>query len=310
MALFRPRAAGAPQRTPDAPGAIQPTPGGKGGPRPGPPEPLPKTRDESPSTDPEPDPEPEPGPKPRRTKSRPSPFRTGPIAIGTNDGFTHDPVEIDPQVLTRHTAIFGANGSGKTVLALTIVEGLLEQGVSVVLFDRKGDLATYAVDAAWEQETGAPDERRRRAELRGRVDVHLYTPGCPGGRPLVLPLLPSGLGKLDADARQEQARQAATILCEVCSPSPAKSDMFVTVLAMAVDLLCKSDARRSLDDLQDLLLTAPQELLDLLPAHNSKHCEDVGRRLNERRVAYGRLFSDKGERLDLGHMLAGAEPGA
>lgn len=235
--------------------------------------------------------------------SAPSSSGSSSLLIGHTDGITHSDILIDPQTLTRHTAIFGANGSGKTVLALAIVEMLLERGVGVVLFDRKGDLASYALDEAWTSPTGAPDEFVRRPALRQRIDIHLYTPGCPTGRPLVLPLLPRALSRLAEDDRQEQARQAATILCDVCAPSAAKSDLFTTVLCKAIELLCAGDAPRTLDDLQHVLLDAPQELLDLLPAHGSKHCEEVGRRLNERRVAHGRLFSDQGEKLDLDRML-------
>lgn len=238
-----------------------------------------------------------------------APPATGPMLVGVTDGFNPVDVWLDPQTLARHTAIFGANGSGKTVLAVAIVEQLLERGVSVVLFDRKGDLATYAVAEAWAGKTGAPDEDRRRPALRERVDVHLYTPGNPAGRPLVLPLLPAGLAKLSADDRQEQARQAAVILCDVCGPTAAKADQFTTILAKSVELLCAADVPRTLDDLQNLLLTAPPDLLALLPAHTEKHCGDVGRRLNERRVAHGRLFADAGERLDLSAMLAAPGPG-
>ncbi len=228
---------------------------------------------------------------------------TGPLAIGTSDGFLRTEVTLDPQSLTRHTAIFGANGSGKTVLALNIVERLLERGVAVILFDRKGDLATYAVEEAWTQDTEAPDETERRRALRDRLDISLYTPGSAAGRPLVLPLLPADLSKVDEHERQEQARQAAMILCHICAATPSKTDMFATVLSKAIELLCTAPMSHNLDALENLLLSAPQELLGRLPAHGAKHCEEVGRRLNERRVAHGRLFSDDGEKVDLPRML-------
>ncbi|HEX8916808.1 MAG TPA: helicase HerA-like domain-containing protein, partial [Humisphaera sp.] len=208
------------------------------------------------------------------TSDRPIP--TGPLVIGRTDGFRPADVTLDPQTLTRHTAVLGANGSGKTVLALTIVEQLLERGIGVVLFDRKGDLATYAVDSAWLDDTGAPEEHGRRHALKGRLDVDLFTPGSPAGRPLVLPLLPSGLkGLADAD-REEQARQSALVLAAVCSPSAAKADLFATVLTRAIELLSSADAPPRLDDLQHLLLNPPQELLAALPAHTERHCEEVG----------------------------------
>jgi hypothetical protein len=234
---------------------------------------------------------------------------TGPMVIGTSDGFLQSEVTLAPEILTRHTAIFGANGSGKTVLALNIVERLLERGVGVVLFDRKGDLATYAVEEAWSQNTGAPDETERRRALRERLDIAIYTPGSLVGRPLVLPLLPADLGKFDDEQRQEQCRQSAMILAHICGATHAKADMFAAVLSRAVELLCSADIPHTLDNLEHVLLTTPPELLALLPAHNAKHCEEVGRRLNERRVAHGRLFSDQGEKLDLHRMLLGSKPG-
>ena len=43
-----------------------------------------------------------------------------------------------------HAAFLGAPGSGKTTMALGIVEQLLLQGIPVILVDRKGDLCLYA----------------------------------------------------------------------------------------------------------------------------------------------------------------------
>jgi type II secretory pathway predicted ATPase ExeA len=227
----------------------------------------------------------------------------GPMVIGKTDSFSPAEVTLDPQILTRHTAIFGANGSGKTVLALTILELLLERGVSVILFDRKGDLATYAVEEAWNHETDAPNAANRRQTLRRRLDIHLYTPGCSNGRPLALPLLPEGLAALSDADRRDQALQAAHILCDVCSPAKAKHDMFTAVLTNAIEMLCVADIPHTLDNLEHVLLDPPSDLLNRLPAHGAKDCEQVGRRLNERRIAFGRLFSDEGERLDLLGML-------
>jgi hypothetical protein len=238
------------------------------------------------------------------------PFATSPMVIGQRDGFTASDVTLDPQALTRHTAIFGANGSGKTVLALNVVEMLLERGVAVVLFDRKGDLATYAREEAWTHSTGAPDEQNRRRLLRDRLDIALYTPGAHAGRPLVIPFLPAGLKELDDVQRQERASEAAMILCHVCEPTAAKADMFATVLSRAIELLCGGDVMpHTLANLEHILLDPPQELLALLPAHTIKHCEEVGRRLHERRTTQSRLFSDQGERLDLQRMLLGSKPG-
>ena len=189
------------------------------------------------------------------------------------------------------------------MLALTIIELLLERGIPAILFDRKGDLVSYAKDQNWTQSTGAPNEAVRRTSLRDRVAIHTYTPGCPGGRPLVLPLLPSGLGRLTEDDRQETARQAALILCDVCD-ARTKSDLFTAVLTKTIELFCTDDTPRTLDQLENVLLDPPADLLQTLRAHTEKDCTAVGRRLSERRIAHGRLFSDHGEKLDLLQMLS------
>ena len=51
---------------------------------------------------------------------------------------------LDPAELTRHAAFLGASGSGKTTVALAIIEQLLLRGIPAILIDRKGDLCRYA----------------------------------------------------------------------------------------------------------------------------------------------------------------------
>jgi hypothetical protein len=58
-------------------------------------------------------------------------------------------VALDPEALTRHTAVLGSTGSGKTTLILSFVEQLAMLGVPSILVDRKGDFAAYANDSCW-----------------------------------------------------------------------------------------------------------------------------------------------------------------
>src|SRR6185369_4815482 len=99
-----------------------------------------------------------------------------------------EPVLVPLDQITTHVAVLGSTGSGKTTAALAIIEQLLEREVPVLLVDRKGDLARYASHAWWAD----PDavDRERRAALRDRIDVDLFTPGNPQGRPLRLPVIP------------------------------------------------------------------------------------------------------------------------
>jgi DNA helicase HerA-like ATPase len=56
----------------------------------------------------------------------------------------------DQADLLRHAAFLGGTGSGKTTLALNVIEQLLMAGIPALLVDRKGDLCTYGHKAAWE----------------------------------------------------------------------------------------------------------------------------------------------------------------
>jgi DNA helicase HerA-like ATPase len=50
-------------------------------------------------------------------------------------------LELDPSDLLTHGLIVGMTGSGKTGLAIVLVEEVLRQGVPVIAIDPKGDLA-------------------------------------------------------------------------------------------------------------------------------------------------------------------------
>lgn len=49
-------------------------------------------------------------------------------------------LELDPADLLTHGLIVGMTGSGKTGLALVLLEELLRQGVPIIAIDPKGDL--------------------------------------------------------------------------------------------------------------------------------------------------------------------------
>ena len=100
---------------------------------------------------------------------------------------------LDPEELTRHAAFLGGPGSGKTTVALNLVEQLLLRGIPAILVDRKGDLCGYAragvvARGRWPM----PSLAARRERLRERVDVAVYTPGNPKGRPLSIAIAPAG----------------------------------------------------------------------------------------------------------------------
>jgi Ni2+-binding GTPase involved in maturation of urease and hydrogenase len=125
----------------------------------------------------------EPSPAVRAASAVPT---TTTLRVGTASNGSSVDRTIELSSLLRHTGILGSPGSGKTTLALNLIEQVLERDVAVVLIDRKGDLAGYA-NPDWWQTTSDRDRARRLAE---RMEVRLFTPGTRGGRPLSLSLVP------------------------------------------------------------------------------------------------------------------------
>ncbi len=109
-------------------------------------------------------------------------------------------LDLEADHLTTHGVIIGMTGSGKTGLAVTLLEELVLQGVPVLALDPKGDLANLGlvfpdlapddfapwladgdpgeVAARWKQGLagsglGAPEL----ATLKNKLDLRLYAPG-------------------------------------------------------------------------------------------------------------------------------------
>jgi hypothetical protein len=151
------------------------------------------------------------------------------------------PLELDPDDLLTHGMIVGMTGSGKTGLAIVMLEELLRQGVPVIAIDPKGDLAnllllfdklqpsqfepwidagaarregkdvkTAAAEAAAAWTKGLADWNLGAADIAALLKTHdsvIYTPGSSAGVALnVLQSLEAPKGSWDAaeeDLRDE-----------------------------------------------------------------------------------------------------------
>ncbi|EPX64136.1 TonB-dependent receptor [Cystobacter fuscus DSM 2262] len=165
-----------------------------------------------------------------------SPRKREPVRVGETDSLLREPVVFAPDEFTRHAAFLGGSGSGKTTLALNIIEQLSLQGVPTILVDRKGDLAGYASDAFWTGTVGDPRRAMRQGALRDRLDVALFTPGHPEGRPLAIPIVPDGLDALPDFDRQQATRHAAEALAGMLDYRQSPKDKSCrTLLAQAID---------------------------------------------------------------------------
>jgi len=161
---------------------------------------------------------------------------TGALVLGHVLGVMQAPVTFEPNEFAQHAAFLGGTGSGKTTAALNLIEQLLARGVPAVLLDRKGDLCRYADTGAWERPLGEPARAAARQALREKLDVALFTPGEPSGRPLVLPVVAPGFDQLPVADRERFAQYAAAALGSMIGFKSADADKAQrAILAKAIE---------------------------------------------------------------------------
>ncbi|MEM9492835.1 MAG: DUF87 domain-containing protein, partial [Myxococcota bacterium] len=235
----------------------------------------------------------------------PAPQAPGPahgLVIGKTAALVPKPVIIKPTSLAKHAAFLGATGSGKTTLALSIIEQLLLRQVSVILLDRKGDLAGYGDRSSWLQPDPSVVETAERAARRARladtVDVAIYTPGDPSGRPLTLPVVPSNMADMASHERHRVARYAAAALAAMMLYKENAGDRArLGILAKAIELLAQlaeageATVNVSLDSLIDLIGSEDPALINAIGRLDTKHFGKLVEHLATLRLNSGELLS-------------------
>lgn len=179
------------------------------------------------------------------------------LRVGAARGFRDEAREIDASSLLGHTGILGSASTGKSTLALNLIEQALERDVAVVLVDRKGDSAGYARPDWW-QSTSDPERARRLAE---RLDVRLFTPGTRGGRPLAMSVVPE-LEDVPEHERERIVQYAAQSLAAMLRLGGASSETARrAILTQAIAVLAARKARGGLPELISLLQDRDDELI-------------------------------------------------
>ena len=134
---------------------------------------------------------------------QPGGFMTQGMYLG-KDVRSGNPYRLETEKLRTHGVVVGMTGSGKTGMALVILEELARAGVPVLAIDPKGDLGNLGlqfpelapeqfapwadgadateVASRWKQgvERWGLDEPARR-EMADRLALSLYTPGSEAG---------------------------------------------------------------------------------------------------------------------------------
>lgn len=229
------------------------------------------------------------------------------VRVGTAVTLRAEPLALTLSEVKTHLAFLGSPGSGKTSAALTVVERLLELGISTLLVDRKGDLARYASETWWAADDPGPDRERRRA-LRRRIDVALYTPGNALGRPLHLPLVPAMDDATSAD-RDQLATFAAAGLAAVMGYGRGSANTHKqSVLMRAIQLCAVDQAEITLELLYDCIAGHDPELLSSVGALK-RYFAPLAEDLQSLHIQRGPLLWGTGEPLDLAKMLPPPESG-
>jgi len=136
------------------------------------------------------------------------------LRLGVTLTMRAEPVFVEVEQLRTHAAFLGATGSGKTTLALHVVEQLLERGVPALLVDRKGDLARYASDAWWDEVPPDAEAARRKRELRARVEARRAFEGDRAHRAAVDGLLERGRASCNQEERRPYYHRLHEVLAE------------------------------------------------------------------------------------------------
>ncbi|WNG17697.1 ATP-binding protein [Cystobacter fuscus] len=228
-----------------------------------------------------------------------------PLRIGEMSSLLREPVLFNPDELARHAIFLGSTGSGKTTLSLNVIEQLALQGVPAILVDLKGDLAGYASEAFWTSALTDPLRAARQAALRERLDVALFTPGHPGGRPLAIPIVPDGLDALPDFDRQQATRHAAEALAGMLDYRQSPKDKSCrTLLAQAIDQYVQLTRESvSLDRLVKFIGDKDPRLVNAVGRLDVKLFDKLADDLDRLRLDAKMLLDSGAEKLDMDLLL-------
>lgn len=262
---------------------------------------------------------PAPPPTPPAPPPPPPPEESGPISrggsapgqifLGRTRSLSPTDVTRAPAALMRHAAFLGSTGSGKTTLALNVIEQCLLEGTPVLLVDRKGDLCRYASASFWSEAEGDPARAARKRRLREQVHVQVFTPGEHRGRPLALPIVPAGLAELDVTERMAMTASAAAGLGSMMKYKGSQQDSTrQAILAKAIEVLAQLGGKKELGikDLVDLIADEDPALVDAIGKLDTRHFRALVEHLETLRLRFETLLKG-GETLNA-ELLFGMGP--
>ncbi|MGI9386135.1 MAG: ATP-binding protein, partial [Methyloligellaceae bacterium] len=223
------------------------------------------------------------------------------IFAGRQNG-TGRAVTLNKSIMKRHAAFLGGSGSGKTTIALSLIEQLLSRGIPAVLIDRKGDLCSYANPEVWRSDDyDGSDRVADREKLADSIDVAVYTPGRSSGRPISITLLPTGMNELPEHEQTLLANLSSAALGDMLHlKNSATHQKQSGTLSVALRILGSRSAHEvTLSDLIAFLEDEDAELTDLTQRMDpsGKIRRDLVAQLDSLRFRNTALFEGGGESL-------------
>jgi len=208
-------------------------------------------------------------------------------------------------LLTRHTAIFAGSGSGKTVLLRRIVEEAALLGVPAIVLDTNNDLARLG--EAWPTRPAGflEDDVQRAQYYKKMVEVVVWTPGLPGGRPLNLAVLPDFQAISDDEEREQAVDMAWATLVPLIRATGNTKDLKEGLLKDAL----RAFARRltgGIDSFISFLADLPEGVSKLTKAQ--KLASDMSDQLIAK-IAVNPLLNAPGQKLDPATLFSAQKSG-
>lgn len=251
-------------------------------------------------------------------------------------------VELDPDLFTTHGVMLGMTGSGKTGLALSLLEEMVEAGVPVIAIDPKGDLPNLSLlfpefaagdfaqwaDPAEAQRSGSTlellGEQKAQswksgltewglnalnvARLRQKLDLRVLTPGSTQGRPInLLGDFQPPSADLDPETRAELAAGIVSGLLSLVEKDvdPLRDPRHVLLTAVLSHTWDKS-APLSLEDLITHLVDPPFPKVGVFPVDRFLSPDDrmkLALQLNNLVASPSFAAWKQGETLDIARLM-------
>src|SRR5712692_7618061 len=228
------------------------------------------------------------------------------------------PFRVDPASLTKHVIVFGATGSGKTVLCKSIIEEVASRGVPVLAIDPKGDIGCLGIrseqfkfrpfsdveakllgrtEAVYEAQLSSEYQINcSRSGLSGedvkrfadKTEVKVYTPRSNSGLPVSMsPRLtpPKEFAKMMSDETSlalDLLDLKASNLLRLAG-YPEDSSVQRSLITGILEEEWKNGHELTLESLIELVVTPPFDKLGMLPldeAIGRRERSELSKRLN------------------------------